>query len=90
MGFLVREIFFEFHKLIAIHENFTLKLFTLGINKTVLFKYFKVDKHMKDDCQAQVAHFGYGIWKLDSLFSIMKYEPLIIVYEVLMQGSGNM
>ena len=31
----------------AIHENFTLEIFTLHINKMVLFKYFKVDKCVK-------------------------------------------
>ena len=31
----------------AICENFTLEIFTLHINKMVLFKYFKVDKCVK-------------------------------------------
>ena len=37
----------NFHELIVICENFTLKLFTLGIKKIALSKYFKVDKHVK-------------------------------------------
>ena len=41
--------FHEFHESIAIHENFTHKIFTLGINNIELFKYFKVDKYMKED-----------------------------------------
>ena len=44
----------EFHESIVIHENFTFEIFTLGIRK-VLFKCFKVDKHMKEDhCFAQI------------------------------------
>ena len=39
----------DFHELIVICGNFTLKLFTLGIKKIVLSKYFKVDKRMKQD-----------------------------------------
>ena len=39
----------NFHELIVIYENFTLKLFTLGIKKIALSKYFKVDKRMKED-----------------------------------------
>ena len=39
----------HFHELIVICENFTLKLFTLGIKKIALSKYFKVDKHVKED-----------------------------------------
>ena len=31
-GFFEGENFCQFHELIVIHENFTLKLFTLGIN----------------------------------------------------------
>ena len=39
----------NFQELIVICENFTLKLFTLGIKKIALSKYFKVDKHVKED-----------------------------------------
>ena len=41
--------FHKFYESIAIHENFTHKIFTLGINNIELFKYFKVDKLMKED-----------------------------------------
>ena len=39
----------SFTNQIAIREKFTLKIFTLDINKMVLFKYFKVHKHVKED-----------------------------------------
>ena len=47
--FFEGENFHEFHKLIAICENFTLEIFTLGINKMELFIHFKVDKCVKED-----------------------------------------
>ena len=34
---------------IDICEKFTFKIFTLSINKMALFKYFKVDKCVKED-----------------------------------------
>ena len=43
--FFEGENFHKFHESIVICENFTLVIF----NKIVLLKYFKVDKHMKED-----------------------------------------
>ena len=48
-GFFEGENFHKFHESIAIRENFTLEIFILGINKMALFKYFKADKHVKED-----------------------------------------
>ena len=48
-GFFEGENFHEFHESIAIRENFTLEIFTLGLNKMALFKYFKVYKRVKED-----------------------------------------
>ena len=48
VGFFREDNFHKFHKSIAIWENFTLKVFTSGINKIALFEYFKVDIHVKE------------------------------------------
>ena len=58
--FFEGENFHKFHESIVIHKNFTLVIF----NKISLLKYFKVDKHEKEDkvlvivipyCQAQLS-----------------------------------
>ena len=48
--------FHEFHRSIVIHENFTLKIFTLGFNTITVFKYFNVDKHLKEDSSLGSRH----------------------------------
>ena len=48
-GFFKEKNFHEFYESFVICEKFTLKIFTLGINKMALFKYFKVDKCVKED-----------------------------------------
>ena len=49
MGFSKEKIFHKFYELIVICKNLTLEIFTLNINKVVLFKYYKVDIHVKED-----------------------------------------
>ena len=48
-GFFKEKNFHEFYESFVICEKFTLKIFTLGINKMAPFKYFKVDKCVKED-----------------------------------------